>query len=143
MRMDIKEQIQKDRIAAMKSRESDRKAVLDYVLGEIQKKEKDPSAKGDFGIAVIAAYTKSLREFIDQHAEVRPEEAAKYAREIEVLSAYMPKQLSTDELKAAIGEIQASGESRKGMIMKQLKEKHGAAVDGKLAMTLLDQMGLS
>jgi uncharacterized protein YqeY len=140
--MDIKAQIQKDRIEAMKSRDADKKGVLDYILGEIQKKEKDPSAKGDVAVASIVAYVKSLREFIDQHGATRPEEAAKYQKEIEVLAAYLPKQLSDDEIRAAITEIQASGESRKGMIMKALKEKHGAALEGRRATALLDEMGI-
>lgn len=140
--MDIKEQIQKDRIAAMKAREPDKKAVLDYILGEIQKKEKDPSAKGDFAQATIVAYLKSLREFIEQHGEARQDEAAKYQREIEILGEYLPRQLSDDEIRAAITEIQASGESKKGMIMKALKEKHGAALEGRRATAMLDEMGI-
>lgn len=140
--MDIKAQIQKDRIDAMRSREADKKAVLDYILGEIQKKEKDPSAKGDVAVASIAAYLKSLREFIDQHGASRPDEATKYQREIGILSAYLPKQLTDDEIRTAVSEIQATGESRKGMIMKALKEKHGAALDGRRATALLDEMGI-
>ena len=56
--------------------------------------------------------------------------------------AYLPKQLSDDEIRSAITEIQSGGESRKGMIMKALKEKHGAALDGRRATTLLDEMGI-
>lgn len=140
--MDIKAQIQKDRLEAMKARESDKKAVLDYILGEIQRKEKDPGAKGDIAVSSISAYLKSLREFIEQHGVTRPEEATKYQREIEILGAYLPKQLSDDEIRAAVSEIQGTGESRKGMIMKALKEKHGAALDGKRATALLDEMGV-
>jgi uncharacterized protein YqeY len=140
--MDIKSHIQKDRIAAMRAHEPEKKAVLDYILGEIQKKEKDPSAKGDFAVASISAYVKSLREFIDQHGATRPDEAAKYRREIEILNAYLPRQLSDEEIKTAVAEIQSTGETRKGMIMKALKEKHGAALDGRRATALLDEMGI-
>lgn len=140
--MDIKAQIQKDRIEAMRSRDADKKGVLDYILGEIQKKEKDPSAKGDVAVASIAAYMKSLREFIEQHGASRPEEAAKYQKEIELLSVYLPKQLSDEEIRSAVSEIQTAGENRKGMIMKALKEKHGAALDGRRATALLDEMGI-
>jgi uncharacterized protein len=140
--MDIKSQIQKDRIAALKAGQSERKATLDYILGEIQKKEKDPSAKGDFAVAVISAYLKSLREFIEQHGAARPAESDKYKAEIALLEVYLPKQLSDEELHAEVESIIAGGETRKGLIMKALKEKHGAAVDGKRATTILDQMGI-
>jgi len=140
--MDIKEQIQKDRIAALRAGESDRKALLDYILGEIQKKEKDPSAKGDFGSAAIMAYVKSLREFIDQHGAARADEAVKYQKEIDILTAYLPKQLTDDEIKAGVAELQAGGVVAKGMIMKALKEKHGAGLDGRRAAILLDELGV-
>jgi uncharacterized protein YqeY len=140
--MDIKAQIQRDRIEAMKTGQSERKATLDYILGEIQKKEKDPSAKGDIAASVIAAYIKSLREFIEQHKADKPEICAKYEAEIAMLQAYLPRQLSEAELRAEIEALRATGLDKKGLIMKALKEKHGTAVDGKMATTLLDQMGI-
>ncbi|MGB9691063.1 MAG: GatB/YqeY domain-containing protein [Candidatus Sumerlaeaceae bacterium] len=140
--MDIKSQIQRDRIAAMKAGESARKATLDYILGEIQKKEKDPNAKGDIAAAVISAYIKSLREFIEQHQASKPEVCAQYAAEITMLQEYLPRQLSEDELRAEIQALRAAGLDKKGLIMKALKEKHGAAVDGKLAAALLDALGI-
>lgn len=140
--MDIKAQIQRDRIEAMKTGQSEKKATLDYILGEIQKKEKDPSAKGDIAASVIAAYIKSLREFIEQHKADKPEICAKYEAEIAMLQAYLPRQLSEAELRAEIEALRATGLDKKGLIMKALKEKHGTAVDGKMATTLLDQMGI-
>ena len=140
--MDIKAEIQKDRIAALRAGESEKKAVLDYILGEIQKKEKDPNSKGDIGSASIMAYIKSLREFIDLHGAARPGEATKYQKEIEILTAYLPKQLTDDDIKAGVAELQANGIAAKGLIMKALKEKHGAAMDGRRAAILLDEMGV-
>lgn len=140
--MDIKTQIQKDRIEALKLGQTQRKATLDYILGEIQKKEKDPNAKGDVAVAVIKAYIKSLREFIDAHRSERPEVCRQYDEEIELLANYLPRQLSEAELRAEIEALRASGVDKKGLIIKALKEQHGAAVDGKLASEILDSMGI-
>lgn len=140
--MDIKTQIQKDRIEALKLGQTQRKATLDYILGEIQKKEKDPNAKGDVAVAVIKAYIKSLREFIDAHRSERPEVCRQYEEEIELLTNYLPRQLSEAELRAEIEALRSSGVEKKGLIIKALKEKHGAAVDGKLASEILDSMGI-
>ena len=140
--MDIKAQIQSDRIAAMKAGETERKATLDYILGEIQKKEKDPHTKADIAAAVISAYIKSLREFIELHKQDRPEVCAKYETEIAMLLEYLPRQLSEEELIREIQSLVAGGTGKKGLIMKVLKEKHGAAVDGRMAATLLDRMGI-
>jgi len=140
--MDIKAQIQRDRIEAMKKGDAARKATLDYILGEIQKKEKDPQAKGDLAVAVISAYIKSLREFIEVHKDSRPEVCGCYEAEIAMLQGYLPRQLSEAELRAEIEALRASGLDKKGLIMKALKEKHGAAVDGKAAAALLDSLGI-
>ncbi len=140
--MDIKAQIQRDRIAAMKAGEAERKATLDYILGEIQKKEKDPNAKGDIAVAVISAYIKSLREFIEAHKASKPEVCAKYEAEIAMLQEYLPRQLSAEEIRAEVEALRAAGIDKKGLIMKALKEKHGPAVDGKLAAAMIDSLGI-
>lgn len=136
----IKEQIQKDRIAAMKARDSARKDVLDYILGELQKSEKDPSAKGDKATAVIKAYVKSLKDFIDQHGTARPQEAQKYQGEIDILMAYLPRQLSDDEVRAEVKAIMEAGVTAKGLIMAELKKRHGAALDGRKAAEIAGEM---
>lgn len=140
--MTVKERIQQDRIAALRAGEGTRKATLDYILGEIQKKEKDPAAKGDLGTAVIQAYLKSLREYLNQHREADPVRAAQYDAEIALLTAYLPAQLSADEIRAEAEVLIAAGTTKKGLIMKALKEKHGAALDGQLAAALLTEMGI-
>lgn len=138
--MSIKEQIQKDRISALKAGEKERKALLDYILGEIQKAEKDPHAKGDPAIAMIQAYLKSQREMAKEFAESRPEETARIQREVEILSQYMPRQLSDDEVRQEIRILVDQGVTGKGPIMAALKQKHGAALDGKRAAELAGEM---
>ena len=88
------------------------------------------------------AYLKSLREFIEQHGSQRAAEAAKYQAEIELLQKYLPTQLTDDEIRAEAQLLVDSGNDKRGMVMKALKEKHGAAIDGKRAMAVLEQMGL-
>lgn len=140
--MSLKEQIQKDRIAAMKNRDSLRKNVLDYILGQVQTREKDPKESGDITTAVIVAYLKSLKDFIEQHGETRKEQADAYRAEISVLEEYLPKQLTVEDIKAEVNVLQDSGVTVKGLIMKNLKEKFGAALDGRLAAKTLDEMGV-
>lgn len=138
--MSIKDQIQKDRIAALKAGEKERKGLLDYILGEIQKAEKDPNPKGDPGTAVIQAYVKSQREMATEFAESRPEETVRIKRELDILMAYMPRVLTDDEVRAEIQELTSQGVSGKGPIMAALKAKHGAALDGKRAAELAGEV---
>lgn len=140
--MTVKEQVQKDRLAAMKSGDSDRKAVLDYILGELQKAEKDPqaAAKGDRGVAIIQAYVKNLKDFIQQHGTSRPDEAARYQNEIDILMEYLPRQLSDEEIRAEVRSLLDAGVTAKGLIMGELKKKHGAALDGRRAAEIAGEM---
>jgi uncharacterized protein YqeY len=140
MELTIRERIQKDRIAAMKSGDSDRKAVLDYILGELQKSDKDLSAKGDTATAVIKAYVKSLKDFIAQHGTARPGEAAKYQKEIDILMDYLPRQLTDDEVRAEVRALLEAGVSAKGQIMAELKKRHGAALDGRRAAEIAGEL---
>lgn len=136
----IIERIAADRIAAMKARNAERKETLDYILGELQKAEKAPSAKGDTATPVIKAYVKSLKDFIIQHGEARPVEAAKYQKEIDILMDYLPRQLTDEEVRAEVKAIMESGVATKGLVMAELKKRHGAALDGRRAAEITGEM---
>lgn len=133
MEESIKDRIAKDRIEALRAGDSERKAVLDYILGELQKAEKAPSARADAPVAVIKAYVKSLKDFIDQHGTGRPEQAAQYQKEIDIMMDYLPHQLSDEEVRAEVRALVDAGVSARGQIMAELKKRHGAALDGRRA----------
>ncbi len=62
--------------------------------------------------------------------------AEKSAREIEILSAYLPKQLNESELKAIIDTFKAENPGcNMGQIMNHLKTNYADLYDGKLAST--------
>ena len=143
MSEDIRGRIQADRIAAMKSGDSGRKVVLDYILGELQKADKGSNLKGsenERAQGIIKAYIKSLKDFIDQHGAARAEEAARYEKEIEILLEYLPRQLSDEEVRAEVESIIASGVTAKGLIMAELKKRHGAALDGRRAAEIAGEL---
>ncbi len=59
--------------------------------------------------------------------------------EAKILDGYIPAGLSADELQAAIAESIAAGANQMGAVMKALREKFGARLDGKLASELVKQ----
>jgi uncharacterized protein YqeY len=141
--MDIKAQIQRDRIEAMKTGQSEKKATLDYILGEIQKKEKDPSAKGDIAASVIAAYIKSLREFIDQHKADKPEICAKYEAEIAMLASLLPLQFSVEEqecLRARLASLKDGWREKQADQVQTIRVRLGQIADrmNRLTDALID-----
>jgi uncharacterized protein YqeY len=137
--MSLKDRIKADRIEAMRSGDKPRKAILDYILGIVQTSEKsagmvpgvDPSE------SVILSYLKSAR------AEIAAEspKADEYAAEIAILSEYLPQPLVGAELDAEIHAIAETGVMAKGLIIKALKAKHGARVDGKQVGEILTGLG--
>src|SRR5260370_42447219 len=56
--------------------------------------------------------------------------------EAKILESYLPAAASADEVRAEIAAAMASGASQMGPIMKALRDKFGAGLDGKMASEL-------
>jgi hypothetical protein len=97
------------------------------------------AAKGDLdekgSVAIVA---KEVRRREDAAAEYRKagneQRASSEAVEAEILRAYLPAQLSAEELEklvdGAIAEVQAAGPSDMGKVMKVLMPKVAGRADG-------------
>jgi len=136
----VKQRIQDDLKTAMKSRDQRRTLALRSLLAEITRIEKD--VRREANEAEIIQVVKRER--------ARREEAAGFARqanrqdlidqnetEAKILAEYLPAELSADEVRAAIGEIIGAGASQIGPVMKALRDRFGARLDGKLASELV------
>ena len=140
--MTIAEQIQKDMIAAMRSREEHRLSTLRMVKAALKNKEIDKRAPLDEreSLAVLSTLIKQRKDSVEQFTKGnRPELAAKEAAEIVIIEGYMPKAVSEDEVVAAvratIGEMGTPTMKDMGAVMKNVMAKFssaGARVDGKL-----------
>jgi uncharacterized protein YqeY len=138
----MKQRIQDDLKAAMKSGDKTRVMALRGILSEISRVEKD--VRREPNEAEIVAVIKRER--------ARRAEALEFARkanrsdlveqneaEARVLAAYLPAELSADEVKAAVSEIIAGGANQMGAVMKALRDKFGPRLDGKLASEIVKQ----
>jgi hypothetical protein len=108
--MSLVQQIDRDMIAAMKARDTERTSTLRMAKAalknrEIEKREALTDAEAQ---QVFATMIKQRRESIEQFQRGhRPELAAKEAREIVVIESYLPKTASDDELQKLIDEALA------------------------------------
>src|SRR5262249_38280150 len=59
--------------------------------------------------------------------------------EARILDGYLPAALSGDELRAAIAEQAAAGVVQMGPLMKALKDRFGAQLDGRVASQLVKE----
>jgi uncharacterized protein YqeY len=129
----ITEQLRTDITTAMKAGEKERVGALRLVLAELQKAEKDGS--GD-ELAVLRRERKRRLEAAEQfRAGERPELAEQEESEAELITSYLPAELSDDELDAlvtrAIAETGASGAGDMGQVMKAVMTASGGRADGR------------
>jgi uncharacterized protein YqeY len=139
--MAIADTVKQDLTAAMKAGEKDRVGALRLVLSELQKAAKEGS---DDELAVLRRERKrrleSARAFADAE---RPELARTEEAEAELIAAYLPAELSDEELRAivtaAIAESGASSPRDMGAVMKAAMPKIAGRADGKRVSALVTE----
>jgi uncharacterized protein YqeY len=133
------DEIKKQITAAMKSGDSVARDILRLAASEIQTAEarKNAALSDDEAAASVRKLIKSNEETLSLATEggAGQDGAATLRREIEVLSALLPKQLSVDDIVAALASQHDAIKSAKtdgqatGVAMKHLKSV-GASVSG-------------
>jgi uncharacterized protein len=131
--MSVLEQVQADVRTAMKAGERERAAALRMIVDSLQQDAK--LGDGD-EVAVLQRERKKRLEAAEAYGEAdRAEQASAERFEAELIEAYLPAQLSDEELadlvEAAIAETGASGQKQMGQVMSALMPKLGGRADGK------------
>src|SRR5579864_3844353 len=104
--MSLKERVQEDMKAAMRSGDKERLATVRLILAAIKQREVDERIVLDDAqvLSVLEKMGKQRRESITQfEAGGRSDLVAKENAELAVINGYMPAQLSDAELEALIG----------------------------------------
>lgn len=137
--MALKEQLTNDLKAAMKDKDTIRKNTVQMIRSAVLQFEKDNKTElSDEGIIdVIAKELKRRRDVLPEYEKSGREDLiADINREIEVLLAYLPKQLTREELEeivvAAMNEIGATSMKDMGKIMGAVMPKTKGRADGKM-----------
>ena len=131
--MSVLKQVQADVRTAMKAGDRDRVGALRLIVDSLQKDAK--LGDGD-EVAVLQRERKKRDEAADAYAEAGRDEQANAERfEAELIEAYLPQQLSDEELgemvDAAVSETGASEQKQIGQVMAALMPKLGGRADGK------------
>ena len=134
--MSVKAKITDDMKAAMKAREAQRLSAIRLLLAAIQQREVDERKElSDAEVAsVIEKMIKQRRDSIAQfQAAGRQDLAEKETFELNLLSGYLPKQLTDaeigSEIAAAIVQTGAKGAADMGKVMGLLKGKLSGRAD--------------
>ncbi|RLC53064.1 MAG: GatB/YqeY domain-containing protein [Candidatus Cloacimonadota bacterium] len=140
----MKKRIERDFIEALRSKDKFRLNVLRSLKAafKYQEIEQKKELSDEEMIAILNGQVKSRKQAIELYLQGnRPELAKVEQNEIEIISWYLPRQLSEEELKQEVKQIitvfDAKSMKDMGRVMKALKEKLGSTADGKILSTLV------
>ena len=134
--MSLKERINEDMKAAMRSGETAKRDAIRLLNAAIKQQEVDGRVTlGDADIvAVIEKMLKQRRDSISQYEAAGRQELADAEKfEVQVLSQYMPARMSAEDIavavQAAVAETGASRASDMGKVMAVLKPQLAGKAD--------------
>jgi uncharacterized protein len=140
--MSVLDQVQDDVKAALKAGDRERVHALRLIADALQKAEKDD---GGDPVEVLQRERKRRLEAAEAYREGgRTDSAEAEEREAEVISSYMPDQLSDEELNAIVGDaVAASGASspqEMGKVMSAVMPQVKGRADGRRVSAAVKEM---
>lgn len=143
----LKERLLNDLKESMKNKNLIRKNTIQMIRAAILQVEKDKQIEltEEQVIEIIAKETKKRKDAqIEFEKSGREDLINQNNEEIAILSEYLPKQLSEEEIetivKKVIEETGATTMKDMGIVMKKSKEQIGAAADGKTVSEIVKKL---
>ena len=132
----LKEKLMSDLKESMKEKQILRKNVVQMIRAAILQVEKDKQIELDDNqiLEIIAKEAKKRKDSLEDYEKSgRQDLINQVKQEIDIISKYLPKQLSKEEISSIVKEviIETGAMTIKdmGKVMKAAKEKIGAAAD--------------
>jgi hypothetical protein len=145
--MGLEEQLRSDLKDALRQRDERRKSVIRMALAAITNAEVEQGGELDDAAvaAVLQKEAKGRREAIAELEEAdRPDLLAAEQAELEILEAYLPEQLSREEIaeeaRRTIEEVGASSMRDMGPVMGRLMAKLRGRADGHLVSEVVREL---
>lgn len=134
--MSLDQTLEADLLEAMKARDEIRVQVLRLVKAALKNQEIE--VKGDLTpqqmLAVLQKEAKKRQDSITQYEAAGRDDLVRQERaELEILDEYLPDQVSTEEMRAAVRQAIADADDNSatmGQVIAQVREKFSGAVDG-------------
>lgn len=146
--MSLKDQINTDIKNAMRAKEADKLTALRAVKAAIIVAETAEGSSGalseDEEVAILSKLVKQRKDSGELYkSQDRMDLAEPELFQAEIISAYLPAQMSEDEVRevvqAAIAKVGASGPSDMGKVMGPVMGQLKGKADGKLISTLVKE----
>ena len=137
------ERIQNDLKESMKARDAERTSTLRMLLAELKNEriKLGHEVNEEEFARILQRGVKQRQDSVEQYRNGGREDlATKEEREAQVLSAYLPEQVSEDEVRRAIEEVVReqglSGGAGIGAVMKAVLPRYQGRIDGKTVQRL-------
>lgn len=134
--MTLKEQITEDMKSAMRAKEAERLGTIRLLLAAIKQREVDERITVDDAgiIAIVEKLIKQRKDSIEQFQKAgRTDLVDQESKELGILQAYMPAQLTAAEVQSAIqrviSDLGASGPQDMGKVIGALKAQLAGKAD--------------
>lgn len=137
--MSILDRVQQDYTQALKDKETTKVDILRVVISSLKnaqiQKGQDKSMTDDEQMKIVQTEVKKLKDAVDQYTKAGRDDLAKTEKtQLDIVMAYMPEQLSDEDLKAIVGEViketGAENMSQMGMVMGAAMSKVSGKADG-------------
>lgn len=136
--MTIQEQLQNDLKEAMRARDTERSTTLRMALATMKNLqiELGHPLSDEEALEALRREAKKRRDAVDAYKKAgRDDLAVKEEQELTILEAYLPRQLSAEELRplvaATAAELGASGPQDMGQLMPVLMARYKDQADGR------------
>lgn len=140
----MKEELLKALKEAMKNKDEIKKDTITLLRSAILQVEKDNQKQlsEDEMLAIVSKEVKKRKESIADYEKANREDIVqKLKKEIEILSEYLPEQLSEEEIikivEEAINETGAASPRDMGKVMQAIRPKTNGKADGKVVSQIV------
>lgn len=143
--MSLLEQVQTDTKDAMRAGDRERVGALRLIANELQKAHKDASGDQADEVAVLQRERKRRVEAAEAYREASREDLAEAeSREAALIEAYLPAQMTDEELRAVVGDVVAefgaASPGEMGKVMSQVMPRVQGRADGKRVSALVKEL---
>lgn len=142
----MKDELLKELKDAMKNKDELKKNTITLLRSAILQVEKDNQKQltEDEMIAIVSKEVKKRRDSISDYQKAgRDDIIVDLKREIEILSKYLPEQLSNEQIEKlvdeAIDQTQATSARDMGKVMQNLRPKTNGKADGKIVSEIVKE----
>lgn len=143
--MEIRERLTSDMKTAMRDKDQVRLDAIRFLQAAIKNREielRPNPISSDEVLGVLKKMVKQRKESIEQYQSAgRQDLADKELRELGIIEAYMPAQMTRDQVEKlvveAIAELKASSIKDMGPVMKSVIAKSSGSADNKMVSEII------